>query len=394
MKHTLLYLFVFLIFISCGGVKSTQKEINQGNYEEAINYCLKKLAKNKTKEKNEPYVIMLHQAFEKSATKDLRKIEFLTKEKNPENYESIFNLYLSLKERQDRIQPILPLYMASGKEVEFDFINYADLLVNSKTKLSEYLYTRSKNIFNSQNKMDYRHVYHDLEYLEKINPNYKDVRAMLQEAHRRGTDFILVSLQNKTRQVIPKRLEKDLLNFDTYGLNDFWTIYHSSKQSSINYDFNLELVFREIRISPERIKDREIIREKEILDGFDYVVDANGSRVKDSLGKDIKVDRYVNIRCEFYEHMQRKSVQVGGIVRYLSNNSKQLIHEFPLQSEYVFEHSYGTYNGDKRALESAYLDMLRYRSIPFPSNEQMVYDVGKDVKEKLKAIITRNRWRR
>ena len=101
---------------------------------------------------------------------------------------------------------------------------------------------------------------------------------MLQEVHKRGTDFVFVALKNKTRQVIPKRLEKDLLNFDTYGMNDFWTIYHSRKQPSIHYDFNLELVFRDIRISPERIKDREIIREKEILDGFDYVVDANGNR--------------------------------------------------------------------------------------------------------------------
>jgi hypothetical protein len=32
--------------------------------------------------------------------------------------------------------------------------------------------------------------------------------------------------------------------------------------------------------------------------------------------------------------------------------------------------------------------------VPFPSNEQMVYDSGEDLKAKLKDIIVRNKFRR
>jgi hypothetical protein len=31
--------------------------------------------------------------------------------------------------------------------------------------------------------------------------------------------------------------------------------------------------------------------------------------------------------------------------------------------------------------------------VPFPSNEQMVYDTGSDLKNKLKGIIQRNNFR-
>jgi hypothetical protein len=34
------------------------------------------------------------------------------------------------------------------------------------------------------------------------------------------------------------------------------------------------------------------------------------------------------------------------------------------------------------------------RAVPFPSNEQMVYDCGEDLKLKLKDILGRNKFRR
>jgi flagella basal body P-ring formation protein FlgA len=395
MKKTILLLLFCLIIIACSSVKSTQEAINKGNYDKAIDLSLKKLTSNKNKEKYQPYVFMLQEAFNKVSQRELSKIDFLRKEENPENLERIYNLYLSLHHRQERIKPLLPLKnLSKGRNAVFNFNDYNNDIINAKNNFSEYLYMKSKSVFSSKNKEDYRRVYEDLEYLDKINPNYKDVRQLQQEAHNIGTDFVLVSLENKTDKVIPKRLEKDLLNFDTYGLNDFWTIYHSKKSSRINYDFTLKLVFRDIRISPEQVHEKEIIREKRIKDGFKYLLDSNGNQVKDSLGNKIKVDKFISANCHFYQFTQSKSAQVIGMVQYFDNFSKQRIQNFPLESEFIFEHRYATYRGDKRALERSYLDLLSLRAVTFPSNEQMVYDVGRDVKEKLKYIITRNKFRK
>jgi hypothetical protein len=55
---------------------------------------------------------------------------------------------------------------------------------------------------------------------------------------------------------------------------------------------------------------------------------------------------------------------------------------------------YSTYKGDKRACEDTYYPNFNRRAVPFPSNEQMVFDTGNDLKAKLKDIIVRNKFRR
>ncbi|CAM1367154.1 conserved exported hypothetical protein [Tenacibaculum litopenaei] len=393
-KKIFFFLSLGMFLLSCSSIKTTQKAISKGNYDEAINLAVKKLGGNKHKEKYQPYVPMLQEAFYKATARDQESISFLEKERNPENLERIYQLYQGLRQRQEKIKPILPLkIMATGQYADFDMQNYTDLIIESKNELSAYLYDQAKAVFQSRNKGDYRRVYDDLARLERLNPNYRDVRALMQEAHAIGTDFVFVSMKNETDKVIPRRLEDDLLNFDTYGLNDFWTVYHSKKSRGQQYDFTLELLFRDINISPEQIHEKEFVREKQIKDGKTFLLDSKGNQVKDSLGNSIKVDKYIKATCHFYRFTQSKWVKVAGQVRFIDNYSRQVVQHFPLQSEFVFEHRYGTYKGDRRALATEFIDLAKLRAVQFPSNEQMIYDVGRDVKEKLKYIITRNKFR-
>ena len=84
---------------------------------------------------------------------------------------------------------------------------------------------------------------------------------------------------------------------------------------------------------------------------------------------------------------QTKAVNSIEQVRYTSQSIGQVIESFPLANEYIFEHYFATFDGDKRALEGVLLRYTRNREMRFPSNEQMVYDVGEDLKQRLKSII-------
>ena len=394
MKKQLLVILSFLVLISCSSIKNTQEAISTGNYDRAIDIAINNLKRNKTKKGNQPYVLMLEEAFVKATLRDLERISYLKKDQNPENLENIFVLYQNLKNRQERIKPLLPLSILSkGRNANFKFSNYNDEIIASKNKLSDYLYRKVKIIFNTNNKLNYRTAYNDLEYIEKINPNFKDVRNLMTIAHNRGLDFVIVSMKNQTQKVIPKRLQQDLLNFDTYGLNDFWTVYHGNKDLNIKYDFGLELNLREIQVSPEQLREKEIIREKEVKDGFTYLLDDKGDQVLDKEGNKIKIDKMVRVRCELYQFTQLKSAKVIGQVKYVDLYSRQTIETYPIASEFIFQHIYANYRGDKRALESSYLDLIRLRTVPFPTSEQMIYDAGQDLKERLKLIITRNNFR-
>ena len=387
-------LFIALFLLSCG-VKQTQSMLSNGDYDGAINRALDGLRTNKNSKGNQDYVYLLEEAFAKAKERDLNDLSLLIKEKNPANLEKIYSLYNQLHNRQDRIRGVLPLMLLKeNRNAIFPFNDYSNELIASKADLSIYLYNNAKKLLASKNKLVIREAYDDLAYLDKLNPNYNDVRSLMDQAQFRGTDFILVSTKNDTQMVIPVRLQDDMLDFSTYGINDKWTVYHNKKQSNITYDFAMIVNFREIKISPEQVREKQFIKEKQIKDGTKPLLDSNGVQVKDSDGKPMVVDVMKTITASVYEFTQFKSVQTTAKVEYMDLNSKQLIDAYPLSSEFVFSYIYANYNGDKRACEQDYYQYFDRRAVPFPTNEQMVYDSGEDLKAKLKTIITGNRFRR
>ncbi|AXT20526.1 hypothetical protein D7030_05220 [Flavobacteriaceae bacterium AU392] len=384
----LLLLTVFLsVLVACGGRKQTEKALNSGNYDQAISNALKRLSNNKDKKRKQEFIILLEDAYQKVIARDLRTIDGLKKDGNPEFYKSIYETYLSLNSRQEAIKPVLPLYI-DNRSINLDFKDYTKDIIDYRYKVSDFLTDKGLDLLDTNNKYNAKEAYELLSYVEQINPNFEDVRDLMAEAHRKGTDYVFVSIENQTNQIIPKRLEDELLDFDTYGLNKFWTEYHASKAKDVNYNYEMELQLRQINISPERVYEKEYIREKEIIDGWEYKKDRRGNVVKDSLGNDIKLDKIITVTCGFYEFTQSKATQVIAKVVYSDKNTNQVLDDFTIDSEFVFENIYAEIEGDRRALNKDDRYILKNnRIVDFPSNEQMVYDTGEDLKQKLKNII-------
>jgi len=383
-------LFAFILLVSCG-VKQTRKMVASGDYDDAISKAVDKLQSNKNAKGKQDYVYLLEESFAKAKERDLRDIAAWFKDANANNLELIFNTYKQLHDRQEMIRPLLPLkLLQEGRDAKFPMEDYTEQIVSSKTALSKYLYLNSVASLISNDKMKCRRAYDDLVYLNQINPGYKDVSKLINDAQLKGTDFVMVSTKNETNVIIPNRLNDDLLDFSTYGLNDKWTAYHNAKQKGIVYEYGVEIRFRDITISPERINEKEFLKEKVIKDGTKKLLDSRGREVKDSLGKPIYVDNMKTIQIAIYESTQQKAAQVTAKVDYVNLKTNQLLQTFPISSEFVFQNVYARYKGDRRACDANYLTNFDRRPIPFPSNEQMVFDCGEDLKGKLKDIISRN----
>lgn len=388
----LLLISITVLLVACGGVKKTQQALNSGNYVSAMNKAIKNLSENKTKKGNQVYILMLEDAFAKNAQRENEQIAFLEREGNPANLETIYTKYLQLRDIQERIKPLMPLYVAEeGRNANFNLANYNASILSTKNSLSEYLYNNASHLLTSARaKEDYRAAYDDLKYLDNINPGYKETVDMMHHAHAKGLEYVRVAIGNETQQIIPERLESELLDFNGFGINDFWTEYHTSPTNDVTYDYALNLSFRQINISPEQVREKQIVKEKQVKDGYEYLLDNDGNAVKDSLGNRIKVDRLKTVKCNFYQFTQFKSAQIGAKVSLTDLASGQEIQSYPLSSEFVFEHIYANYKGDKRALNTDLIPLLDIRAVPFPSNEQMVYDAGEDLKARLKHILTQN----
>jgi len=394
MKSKLFMTFLMILFLSsCGNVKEIQQAVYSGQYDHAIDLSLEKIKKKKGKKSADPYVALLKEAYDKAVSRDLALIEKLSKDPNPEKWRQIYDTYLLLDTRQDKIKPVLPLRLIkSNKPVHFKFQDYTPKILDAKHHLVDHLYKKAKILLKSQNKADIRQAYDLLDELDRIDTGYKDVSQLMQQAHQLGMTYALVKIVNETDKIIPRRLQDELLNFSSYGASNFWVDYHNKPQAGRQYDYTINLRFKKIEISPDQEREKEIIEEKEIQDGYTYQKDANGNIVKDTLGNPIKIPRMIKVRSKLHLYQQHKEARVTAQVDIVDNRTGQTIDRFPLQSQYVFEHNYATQQGDQRAIRREYIDFLKERRIPFPSTEQMVYDAAQDIKMKFKDILNQARF--
>ena len=393
MKAFYILLFSSIFLISCNSVKRTQKYVAKGDYDKAISLAVKKLQKDKNAKEYDAHIDILEDAFKKAKEEDTQRISFLKKQNSQVGKREIYYTYLDLQARQNLIRPLLPLYSkGKGRNGKFNFEDYNKDLLQAQDSYVKSLYQQAREFMQRNSKQDYRNAHTVLTELEEIQPNYKDVFNLKKEAHFQGTDFVFVNLNNHTGQLIPMRLQRDLLDFNTYGLDDFWTEYHSRKENGIRYDLGIDLNFQAIEISPERISEKQYTRKDRVNEGYDYKRDRRGNIVKDSLGEPIKVDRMADVSATITITTQQKNVFVGGTVVYKDLNQNRQINNFPISTEFVFENIFATYRGDKRALSSEDLNLVSNNYHPFPNNEQMVFDAGQDLKERLKEILKNNRF--
>jgi len=246
MKKLLLSIFCIFLILACSSVKQTEEALNSGNYDQAINIALKNLRTNKEKKGKQSYIKMLESGFAKANLRDLERISFLLKDDNEAQLEEVFNIYQQLNDRQEKIKPVLPLYIIEeNRNALFKFDNYSSKIIDAKNDLSAYLYKNASKLMSSTSKLGFRQAYDDFKYLERINPNYKNTRILINDAHVKGTDYVIVEMKNETRKVIPKRLEEDLLNMGTYDMNNLWTVYHNNKLKSTKYDFSMHINLRD-----------------------------------------------------------------------------------------------------------------------------------------------------
>ena len=145
--------------------------------------------------------------------------------------------------------------------------------------------------------------------------------------------------------------------------------------------------------SPDRVFEKEFEREKRVADGWDYVLDANGNVKKDSLGNDIKVDVFKNLRAKVLVTTQDKSVKVVGNIIYRNLKQTRNMSTSPIASEFVFEHVFAQFQGDEEALTERDAQLARRAYVDFPTNEQMIFDTSTDLKRKFAAILRRKKLR-
>lgn len=385
-RQILLFGILISLLVSCVNVN---KKIESGNYDDAINYLVKKLQGKKNKDDDK--IQLLELAFKKANEADLRSISAYKSDSNADAWARVINLYRNIDTRQSKIEPLLPLVSKNGYMATFTFINTEEDKKDAKTKLADQYLHQATQLLNqaksSNDKNAARDAYNYLSKIEPIYPNYKNSKQLLQDAISLGTNYHLISMENNTYQIIPQNIEDNILSINVSDLNKRFDIYHTAPNKSIDYDQKIKLTLTRLNISPEREKTR-VYDEVHETTSEETVKDSRGKVLRDSTGKEIKRKVVKKYTTTIEEVTQLKTVALEGNVEWFDKNNTRSVHSKPALVEAIFENQFARIvSGERDHLNDKCRKKLNNRAIDFPSNNSMLIDAGEKMKNLMKDII-------
>lgn len=376
-----------LLAVACS---SPGKMVDSGQYDSAIYKARKKLA-GKSK-KSPKYVKALEEAFRKANERDLAKVRQLENSGNADDWDRIFSIGRSIENRQALVSPLLPLTDKDGYTAEFRMVKTEEILWKAKDNAVVAWYDLAQDYLEKGRSGDFisaREAMDALENIEKYYSNYKDVRSLMDQAKDLGTVRVLIKLENEASDRISPALEREIMDLNLNILDEYWVEFVDNDNSE-NIQFEATLRIEGIHVSPQTLDERKVERKKDIKDGWQYVLDANGNVMKDSLGNDIKIDKVVEVRATILETHQEKSAAIEGGLELKDRRTGRIIGREPLTVEATFHHKAQRFFGDERALNGN--ERRQVGPVPFPSDEEMILLAVDQLKPLFLQKLERSRW--
>ena len=383
MQKIIIFLVAAVFLFSCN---TSQKELQRGNYELAFTRSLKKLQKDPNDpEQAEIFIV----SYKKANQANIDRIEYLKLSGDDGALDEIYRLYEQLNRRQQRAETVLPL-RAGGKTYDFEHVNYNQKLVEAKKNAAYFHYRRGAELLKTGDKESAKKAYMEFAAVKKYYPNYQDVDKLQLEAREKGTTHVLLTPLNKTYSELPQNFLADLVDFSMQDLDDDWIRYYNRPQLDY-FDYTIFISIVSAYISPDNMKEEKEKVSKKVKDGFQYVLDSKGNVMKDSLGNDIKVDKYKTITCTVIRKIQDKSAKIEARVEYQDNKTKRIIKTVPVEGSYSFHFVSASANGDLNALDENTRKSLGKSPKTFPTDEEMLQYVGIELKDKIREVLKANR---
>lgn len=375
------FLITFLL-VSC---QTAKKFTESGDYDSAIELCVRKL-RGKDDKKQE-YVQGLELAFQKAQERDLALVNQLIAENRPQNWERIHDIHLLIRSRQDKVRPLIPLKAKNGYTAHFDLVEIGRMESESRAKAAEYLYNKAVSLLDQAQqgyRLSARKAYDALQEIGRCYyADYKDKDQLLAKARDLGTSYVLVKIDNRSGARLPDAFDERLLAISKQELDGEWQAFYFDAKPGETFDYEAIVHVNQVDISPERVNEKNYEDEKEIRDGWEYVLDKKGNVMKDSLGNDIKKPKYVKVRAHVKELQQTKAARMVASIEIRDVTKSVAVDTRDLSTEILFEHYFASFRGDERALSEESRRKIDTVPAPFPFDGDMIVQAAEQMRPNL-----------
>lgn len=386
MKRQILIIFALTVILS--GCGSSKKQLEKGNYDQAIATAVRQLRKDPQDSKQ---IAILERSFNVVNEQDNERIRFLKMEGRPQNYDEIYLIYKRMSDRQALVRTVMPLSMGN-RQVEFPYVDYLPEMISAKKKSADFYFAHGNELMKTNIKENYRQAYAEFVRAKEYVGDYEGIDARISESRYLGMSRVFVALQNTTMIKFPPDFEENLLTVDLQALNSEWvefTTLHLDK--NVQYDYFINVNVKNIMVSPDQTSQLDSVVKRDVEDGYSYQLDKKGNVMKDSLGNDIKVKKYKTLQCALISTLQTKTCRIEGDIETIQASPNKLLKKDPMGAQSTFEHVSARALGDVGALNRSQLERTKAQAVPFPSDIEMVIRCSESLKQAIRGSIQTNR---
>jgi len=342
--------------------------VESGNYDEAFSYAVSKLRGEKNKKTE--YVKALEKAFDKLQSRDENTIVDLNAANNPDRWDRVYNVLSDMQNRQNALEPLLPLISKEGYKAGFSLDNYSSRLAIAENNICAFHYNEAVNLIakskSNKDKTLARTAYDELDVVARYKNNYKNSASLREEAIRLGRVVVFYDLITDN-VIIPVALKNEILNMPISQYDNLWVDHVMGGQDiSTSADFVVAIELLQILTGSEMESANHYQESKDVL-----IETKTVKEKRDSV--DVIVEKQIFEKRTAYitEVFRSKESVMQGKLRLFDNKTKEFLTEIPISVYNNFK-GYGcNYTGDYKAMTPETCDKLDHNLELFPSDNDV-----------------------
>ncbi len=344
--------FIYLSLITLGGCTTGKKALQKGDYDNSV---AKAVGRLQNSPKNTEAIQVLKTAYQLALQDHLRKIDEAKLSNDLFRWETIMYDYQKINQLADDINTCPACLVVVPSPTK-----YTKELADSRYNAAAARYNSGMTYLSERNRLAAKKAYYEFEKVQNLQPNYKDVKAKLDDAFWAAVTRVVVQPIIVNRG--PYKLSGDYFQhqiddfISRYSRNKFVIFYAEDQATNekIVPDQVLSLSFDDFVVGQTYVKERV---EKLKLDS----VIIGETRDKKAVYGTVKAT------LSIFE----KNISSSGLLDMTITDwqSRKIIKQQKFPGTYVWRDSWASYQGDDRALNNNQLAMTRRKEIlPPPPN--------------------------
>lgn len=358
--------FIYLSLIILGGCTTGKNALQKGDYDASVAKAVSRLQNSP---KNSEAMQVLKTAYDLALQDHLRRINEAKMSNDLFRWESVMYDYQKINQLADEINSC-PACLAVIPTPS----KYINEVAESKYNAAVARYNSGIGYLNERNRLAAKKAYYEFEKVQNLQPNYKDVKAKMDDAYWAAVTRVVVQPIILNRG--PYKLSADYFQqqidefIGNYSRNKF-VIFYGEEQATtqkIIPDQVLSLNFDDFVVGQTYVKERVEKLKR------DSVVIGETRERKPIYGT-------VSATLSIFE----KNISSSGLLdmTIMDWQSKKIVRQQKFPGTFVWRDSWGSYKGDDRALNKNQLAITRKREVLPPPPSTMFLEFTKPIYSQL-----------